>query len=501
MPSHQAHSPLSCAQNFYTPEDTVFGRKPYHGSKELLKGYPMVYLSWFVQNVECNLLTGVMMFREYAERQLLAEDVQAKVAIEDFSIYHEREVFPEGVYYWRQEHYVPPSQGEVLLSLPLSLKKRTKEGREKDGHARNAGLVDKHTKLVEKLVDRKRRSEARRQAEDRKRQREEEERRAKEVKYAQQRAAIEIDDDDSDHEGDRTDQAVWRATKQEPTLPEEPAAEDSKTGADAASDEQARLEIERECEAIMETTPRVEVDEEEIELAEQEDVQDVPTTADEPTPPPSSSANMASSNRMPSPTPSPQEILQTPPNAASPARKRLRRNGPTLSSLSALSASASSSSSTSTAPYPSTAPLSSTVATTSSLSSLSAARRGAQQRSLASLWQRGQGKNEPIEVGSDDDDTTATLLSSSVLPPVTSVLSSQSLSTKQRALDKRETEHETAAPQERGSRWKMYTQESPEDAVQNQYVSFFRLVACAVWSSGGVILTATHVCEQIYSQP
>lgn len=409
-------------ENFYMPEDTVFGRKPYHGSKELLKG-------------------------EYAERQLLAEDIKAKVTIEEFSVYHEREVFPEDVYYWRQEYYVRP-KARAPSPPTLSLRKRTKEDREKSDHARNASLVEKHTKMVEKLIDRRRRSEARRLAEDQKRQLEEEQRRPKALTRDATRTTIEIDED-SDHDNEVNEPTEKQAEEIALLAPFESVA----MVVDDGVVEQKKAE-EDECETVTETATKAEV----VETDEGQN------GAVETASPPASYAGTASaSNRLPSPTPSPHEILQTPPTAVSPARKRLRRTGgPTLSSLSALSASGSSS--MSAAPYSSTSTRG--ASTASSLSSLAAARREAQQVSLVPLSQRGRGKHEAIEVNSDDDDTASVL--AQPLPPVVPSVSSSQPQLARRPPTKLGAEYEPAVAQERGSRWKMYTQESPDDALQNQ---------------------------------
>jgi len=379
--------------------------------------------------------------REYAERQLLAEDIKAKVTIEDFSVYHEREVFPEDVYYWRQEYYVRP-KARAPSPPTLSLRKRTKEDREKSDHARNASLVEKHTKMVEKLVDRRRRTEARRLAEDQKRQLEEEQRRSKALTRDATRTTIEIDED-SDHDNEVNEPTEKRA---EEIAPFEPVA------TVVVGDVEQKKVGEDERETITETATKVEV----VETDEGQN------GAVETASPPASYAGTASaSNRLPSPTPSPHEILQTPPAAVSPARKRLRRaGGATLSSLSALSASGSSSTSTSGA------------STASSLSSLAAARREAQQVSLVPLSQRGRGKHEAIEVNSDDDDTASIL--AQPLPPVVPNVSSSQPQLARRPATKLGAEYEPAVAQERGSRWKMYTQESPDDALQNQYVALVR---------------------------
>lgn len=394
----------------------------------------------------------MMAIREYAERQLLAEDIKAKVTIEEFSVYHEREVFPEDVYYWRQEYYVRP-KARAPSPPPLSLRKRTKEDREKSDHARNVGLVEKHTKMVEKLVDRRRRTEARRLAEDQKRQLEEEQRRSKALTRDATRTTIEIDED-SDHDNEVNEPTEKQA---EEIAPFEPVA----TVVDDDVVEQKK-EGEEERETITETATKAEV---------METVEGQNGAVETASPPASYAGTASASNRLPSPTPSPHEILQTPPAAISPARKRLRRaGGATLSSLSALSASGSSSTSTSGA------------SAASSLSSLAAARREAQQVSLVPLSQRGRGKHEAIEVNSDDDETASIL--AQPLPPVVPSVSSSQPQLARRPATKPGAEYEPAVAQERGSRWKMYTQESPDDALQNQYVA---LVHTAYIRSGADI--------------
>jgi hypothetical protein len=260
------------------------------------------------------------------------------------------------------------------------------------------------------------------------------------------RTTIEIDED-SDHDNEVNEPTEKRAEEIALLAPFEPVA----TVVDDDVVEQEK-EGEDERETITETATKAEV----VETVEGQN------GAVETASPPASYAGTASaSNRLPSPTPSPHEILQTPPAAVSPARKRLRRaGGATLSSLSALSASGSSSTSTSGA------------STASSLSSLAAARREAQQVSLVPLSQRGRGKHEAIEVNSDDDDTASIL--AQPLPAVVPNVSSSQPQLARRPATKPGAEYEPAVAQERGSRWKMYTQESPDDALQNQYVALVR---------------------------